>query len=67
MHLLNESSLLVFDFVIDKKIGEKKALDSLKYVWLFLERQGNAHRDSVASSAMLASLMYLLKKDPLRI
>lgn len=67
MHLLNESSLLIFDFMIDKKICEKKALDSLKYVWLFLERQGNAHRDSVASSAMLASLMYLLKKDALRI
>lgn len=52
----------------DMKICENQAQSSLTYVWMFLdEMRGKGHHDSVASTAMLASLMYLLKKDALRI
>ena len=50
------------------KNREDQTQKYLNYLWMFLEkRQGSNHHDSIATLAMLASLMYLQKKDALRI
>jgi len=52
----------------DMKICENQAQSSMNYVWMFLDKmRGNRHHDSIATLATLASLMYLLKNDALRI
>lgn len=47
---------------------ENQAENTLNYVWMFLDKKKEQnHSNGVATLAMLASLMYLQKKDALRI